>query len=408
MQLGEKSHRRLLWVLLVGVFGLKSLFILLHGHAYDYGSDDRGYLESARILLETGTFTYNDPSRPTVFITPALPGLLAALMKVTGPGLALEQTFRILQAAMVSGALGLLYLIGRRLFGPGTALAAVALCSFYPPLWLVSSFIFTEALFTMFVMLIVYSAMLAWEKPTITRAALFGLLWAAAVYVRPTIALWPGIVFLLFLSWKTVPWKMLVRCGLVTSLVFVLCLTPWWIRNYEATGGHFIPLTKAGGNPLLLGTYPYTVPALFLEEQRTWHKTNDLWINDEEDTKRAVERIKKGFTEQPLVYASWYTIGKFLLFWGDVFYWMPIPGVPLVVAVLYHYALLIPGFIGLYRSLRYRNRGVILIAALLGYMSLLHMIYLAHSRYSVPLMPFIALFAAAYIAGRLAKKKASA
>lgn len=403
VNLHKTNLRRWLAILLLGTFLLKCLLILVHGNVYNYHSDDRGYLESARILLEQGTFTYNDPSKPTVFITPALPGTLAFVMLLVGKGAAAEQVFRILQAGMVTAALWVLFLIGRRIYNEKTAFWAVVLSSFYPPLWLVSNFIFTEAMFTLAVMLLVYAALRAKEQPSFGWAALFGLLWAVAVYVRPTIALWPGLFFLLLLYWRQIPWGRLVRCGLVTALVFVLCLLPWWVRNYEVSGGKFIPLTKAGGNPLRLGTYPYTIPALFMEEQQTWHTTNDLWINDEEDTKQAVKRIKEGFRDHFFVYASWYTVGKFALFWGDVFYWMPIPGVPLLAAVLFHYAILLLGFAGLFGSLR--NRSAVLIIVLLGYMSLLHMIYLAHSRYSAPLMPFMALFAAHFLAQRIAKRR---
>lgn len=389
----DGRYRRYTAMVLLASLLLKIVLVLAHGQAYNYHSDDQGYLESARIWLETGLFTYNDPTRPTLFITPALPGFLALLMKLLGPGVVLEQTFRALQAVMVTAALGVLFAIGRRLFGARTAYWAVLLCAWYPPLWLVSNFIFTEALFTLALLLLLYAALRAQETPTLRWALLFGLIWAAATYIRPTIALWPGVFFALLLLWRGVPWKRLVRCGLVAAFVFVLIFAPWWVRNYHVSGGHFVPLTQAGGNPLLLGTYPYTVPALFLEEQRTWHTSSDLRVNDALDMERAKERIRAGFRNSFWTYASWYTIGKFALFWGDVFYWMPIPGIPLAVAVLYHYALLIPGFIGAWR-LR-RNRGALLLLSLMGYMSLLHMIYLAHSRYSVPLMPLVALFAAA-------------
>jgi 4-amino-4-deoxy-L-arabinose transferase-like glycosyltransferase len=402
--------KHLLLFILIVSFLLKTILVLAYGTAYNYHSDDQEYIRSAQIWLETGVFTYNDPSQPTVFITPALPGFIALLMKMLGPGLLLEQTIRILQALMITFALGLLYVIGRRIFSERVGLWAAGLAALYPPLWLVSNFIFTEAMFTLAVMLLVYAALLAHEEPKAKWALAFGAVWALTVYIRPTIALWPGIFILLLILWRQIAWPKLLRSSLIAAVVFVLCLLPWWMRNYEVSGGHFIPLTKAGGNPLLLGTYPFTVPALFLEEQRTWHVTNNLWINDEMDTKHAIERIKAGFHDSFWTYLSWYTVGKFALFWGDVFYWLPIPGVPLVVAILYHYILLIHGFIGIYsfwrewmertQSQKHSQiksyQGAMLIISLLAYMTVLHMIYLGHSRYSVPLMPFIALFAAYY------------
>ncbi|WP_058300283.1 ArnT family glycosyltransferase [Gorillibacterium timonense] len=387
----RNPKRICLWVLAL-TLALKVILVLVAGARFDYHSDDQEYLRSARILLEQGTLTYNDPSRPTAFITPAYPGFLALVMQVTGTGPEAAQAVRILQAVMITAALWLLYRIGCRLFDERTALLAVILCSLYPPLWLISNFVFTESLFILALFLLFRIALRAEERPTLGSALLFGLAWAAAVYIRPTVALWPGVFFLLLAFRKRIPFRRLLRCGIVSALVFTLCLAPWWARNERVSGGEYIPLTKSSGNPLLLGTYPWTVPALFLDEQRTWHSTDNLWVNDEQDTQHAIERLKDGFSNRFWVYASWYTIGKFLLFWGDVFYWLPLPGIPLAAAVVAHYLLLIPGFIGLWRN---RKQGIALsIITLLGYFSLLHMIYLPHSRYALPLMPLVILFAA--------------
>ncbi|WP_438435141.1 ArnT family glycosyltransferase [Gorillibacterium sp. sgz500922] len=377
---------------------LKILLVLAAGTQYDYRSDDREYLRSARILLEQGTLTYNDPSQPTAFITPAYPAFLALVMKLVGStGPAAAQTVRVIQAVLITAALWLLFRIGSRLFGERTAFIAVLLASLYPPLWLISNFLFTESLFIAVLFLLIAAALRAEAKPTYANALLFGLAWAAAVYVRPTVALWPGLFFLLLIVRKRIPFARLLRCGLAAALVFVLCLTPWWVRNERVSGGEFIPLTKSSGNPLLLGTYPWTVPALFLDEQKTWHTTDNLWVNDELDTRHAVERLKDGFAHRFWVYASWYTVGKFLLFWGDVFYWMPLPGIPLAAAIAAHYLLLAAGFVGLYRARR--SRDAVTLISLLGYFTLLHMVYLPHSRYALPLMPIVILFAASAYTG---------
>jgi len=402
---GHIPPRKACLLLLALTLLLKIILVLAAGTGFDYHSDDREYLRSARILLEQGVLTYNDPSRPTAFITPAYPGFLALVLKAVGTdGIRAAQAARILQAIMITAALWLLYRLGSRLFSERVALLAVLLCSLYPPLWLISNLLFTESLFILALFLLLAAALRAEDKPTLGHALAFGLAWAAAVYVRPTIALWPGLFFLLLAGRRRIPFGRLLRCGLAAALVFALCLAPWWVRNERVSGGEFIPLTKSSGNPLLLGTYPWTVPALFLDEQRTWHATDNLWVNDELDTRHAVERLKDGFTHRFWVYASWYTVGKFLLFWGDVFYWLPLPGIPLPVAVAAHYLLLIPGFIGLYRSRR--SRDAVTLISLLGYFSLLHMIYLSHSRYALPLMPLVILFAASVFAERFSSRQA--
>lgn len=396
-----RSNRGILWSILIVSFVLKVLVIILNGHQYMLDSDDVSYLNTARIWLDTGEFTYNDPDRPTVFITPAFPAFIAVLMKLVGEGYVLEQTIRIIQTLIMTFSLYLLYVIGKRIWNERVALWAVGISAFYLPLWLVSNFILTEALFVLALMILVYCALRAKEQPTVLWAVAFGLAWVFATYIRPTIALWPGIFLLLLLIWKQIPWRKVVMCGTVAAVIFVALLAPWWIRNYEVSDGQFIPLTKSGGNPLLLGTFPYGTPPI--EEQRTWHKTNNLWENDEFDKKWAIERIKTGFTEAPLLYLSWYTVGKFSFFWGDVYYWKPIANIPLLVPIVMHYILLVFGAIGIWLSRT--NRGAILLMTIFAYFSLLYMIYLAHSRYSVVLMPLLALFAAVGITHLLNKRQ---
>jgi len=393
MHTAQPSSHRLLFLLLAGTLLLRVILVLLVGNDYNYQSDDREYLRSAQILLAEGTLTYNDPTRPTAFITPAYPGFLALLIHLTGSADQAALAARLLQSFIVTLALWLLHWIGTRLFDTRTALFAVVLCSLYPPLWLIPLFLFTESLFILALFALIAVALVAAERPTLRVALGFGLLWALAVYVRPTIALWPGIFLLILALGKRIPLARLVRCGITAALVFVLCLAPWWVRNYQVSGGSFIPLTQSSGNPLLLGTYPWTVPALFLEEQRTWHETDNLWVNDRVDTERAVARLKSGFTENFWVYASWYTVGKFLLFWGDVFYWLPLPGIPLVAVAVLHGLAVILGFIGIARHSR-NSLSVAVVLSVLVYMTVLHMIYLPHSRYSLPLMPLLLLFAA--------------
>lgn len=387
------TTKRWLWSILLLSLVLKVVLVLTSGAMYDLNSDDRSYQITAQIWLETGMFTYNDPERPTVFITPALPALIAVLMKIMGPGFALEQTLRIVQAVMVTAGLYLLFVIGKRLFSEKVALWATGLMAFYPPLWLASNLILTESMFVLALMILVLAALKAMEEPNAKTALWFGLAWALCVYVRPTIALWPGILFLLLLYWREIPWQKLVKCGLIVALVLVLALLPWWVRNYNISDGQFIPLTKSGGNPLLLGTFPYGLPSL--EEQRTWHETNNLWVNDEFDNKWAKERIKEGFSESFSTYLTWYTIGKFSMFWGDLFYWLPIVKIPKAVVYAMHLILVVGGFVGMWFARK--NHGAVAIMALLFYMTFLHMIYLAHGRYSVPLMPFMALFAVYFV-----------
>lgn len=396
----------LLWIILTISLVLKLVLILKYGKLYDLNSDDRSYLNSAAYWLKTGIFTYNTTwgplkpilplnMNPTVFIMPLFPAFIAIFIKIFGAGFATEQIIRIAQAFVVTGALYILFLIGSKIFSEKKAILAVFITACYPPLYMISALILTEAIFTFALMLLVFSALKAMETFSYKWASLFAIFWAMTVYIRPTIALWPGVFLILLFIWNRGEWKLLLTRGLVGLFVFLALLSPWWIRNYKDTG-QFIPLTESSGNPLLLGTYINNqFPSL--QEQQNWHRTNNKMITEKMDTQMAMKRIKSGFKYHPLNYLKWYTIGKYKLFWYDIFYWIPIPHVPfLFVRDWHYYAIIYPGFLGILLTLR--DRRALVISSLLAYMTFIHSFYFVFSRYSVTLIPLLSLFAAFFIA----------
>lgn len=387
------------WVIavLAATLLLKLVVIKFEGPTFDLQSDDRSYLATARLWLDTGRFTYNDPGNPTVFIMPAYPAMVAGFMHVFGDGHRLEQRVRAFQAVLVTAALWLLFLIGRRMTSDAGAALGVVIAALYPPLWVMSNFILTEALFLFALLLLVLATFRAAEAPGTRSALLLGLAWAATVYVRPTVALWPGVVFLLFLGWRILPAAQMLRLGAVVAVAFVLAMSPWWLRNYAATG-EFVPLTRSSGNPLWLGTYPDGTPSL-ADQVRFHAPYRTLSEQDAFDRAWALRRIEEGFRTQPLKWATWYTFGKFEAFWAPPYYWKPLPGVAYDFVLAMHRALLVLALVAVW-TLR-RNRPALLLVSLLAYMSVLHMIFLGHGRYSAPLMPVLALLAGHLLAVRV-------
>ena len=232
------------------------------------------------------------------------------------------------------------------------------------------------------------------ERGTPGAAVAFGLAWLAAVYVRPTIALWPAGLFALLLLLRSMPFHQLLRCGVVTGLVFVLGMSPWWWRNYTVVGD-FVPLSRSSGGPLWLGTYPDGEPSL--EDQVKFHAPYPTLLEQEAfDRAWGVRRIKEGFRSEPLKWFQWYTVGKFTMYWALPFYWRPLPVIPYAIVDMYHRLLLVFGVVGLW--VVRRNRPAWVVVSLLAYMSALHMVFLAHARYSAPLMPFVALLAGQVLA----------
>ncbi len=385
--------------LLLLSLALKSALILTAGAQYDLASDDRSYVETARVWAQTGSFTYDDPTRPTVFVMPGFPAFLALVYSLVGGGFAFEQAVRLLQSTIISAALFVFFEIGSRVFSKQAALAALAVAAFYPPFWLMGNVILTEALFLLPLSLLLLAAVRILEAPTQGRAALFALAWVGSVYVRPAVALWPGLLFLLLIRWRLAPLRFLAKAGAVTIALFALALSPWWVRNYRATG-HFIPLTKSSGNPLLLGTFIGGAPPI--DVQASWYTSNEVLDYDDLDLARAKQRIREGFRDHFREYFTWYTYGKFREFW-KMYYWRPIAGIPDPVVSLWHKLICLMGLLGMWLSRR--SRPALTMISLLLYATVLHMIYLGHGRYSAPFMPVVILFAghAVVVLGRRLK-----
>lgn len=379
------------WVVVTGLLLTllcKLVIVWRDGPHFDAHADDRCYLRTAQLWLEKGVFSYNDLERPTLFIMPGYPAMLVGLMKAFGPGVSMEQVTRGLQAVLMSGAMFILFLIGQRLFSRRAAMVGALLAALYPPLWMVSNILATEALFVPALCLLVLMAIRLVEQAGTGRAISFGLAWAAAVYVRPAIALWPGVLLGLMLVERAMPLRRLAKYSVLAGAVFATSLAPWWVRNYQVSG-RFVPLTLSSGNPLWLGTYEY-IPSL--EDQVKYHEPYKTLVEQNDfDTRWAKQRIIEGFATDPAYWTKWYTIGKFSRFWGEMYYSIPLYKLPVQLVKGLHYSLVVLGFLGAWAARRDRAARVII--SLLAYMTVIHLIILADARYSAPLIPFLALFA---------------
>jgi len=371
--------------------------------------DPDNYRELAESLAEYGTlgFLFGNGPIPTAYRPPLYPLLLAPSSLLGGYGLlavgALHVSLGLLSVWLV-WRLGLRWQLPR-----WAALLAAALIAVDPLLVYQASQIMTETLAALLTVVALHGLTSAMSSPSAPSAAAAGACLGCCALCRPTYFVWLALVLVAlpaFVSgWKT-------RAGLMAAFVLgaALPIAPWAIRNQISLGSPIITTTH-GGYTLLLGNNPLYYQHL---REAVW---GEVWDSDEFDrpwerlrAERPTEEIEldqlaydaawRNMREQPLMaaYAALVRVGSL---WGLVPHQLDAQEASsfrlLRYAIGGWYAielfLVAVGLIVL-RGKLVRSAWLWGLLLLLGFTAV-HTLYWTDMRMRAPLMPAVALFAAA-------------
>lgn len=384
------------------------------GDEMNWRGVDDGYDELARNLL-AGHGYVMAPGRPGNLMTP--PGytfLLSALYAIAGVETVEGPRLWILQSALDALTCGFIYAIGALALGDRrVGLVAALSWALYPQIVVYAARIGPEVLFTLLFALL-FAAWLRLEARGGARHALLaGAVWAALTLTKEKAVLLPAVL-LARLLWvrRAAPGR-----GAREAAAFVVAalaiLAPWLYRGYALTGG-FVPITLRGGRALdwgmraeFGGADTYMVDGFSRDPRRGALPTDSFPVLTEEERRTATRGLRAHETSRtsrvlgeiaaaPLQFAR-KTAVRFAAYW----YW----GQPRVIAgnALVNLPLLALGIAGLRLAWGSAPASVALLMIL--YMNALHAVTVVRMRYSLPVMPFVILFAAAacvWIAGRAA------
>lgn len=219
--------------------------------------DSRMYVSLAHGLLEHQAFSYPEsPDRPDVERMPAYPGFLAAAFWVFGGSL-LAVAF--VQVLIDSLSCTLVYSLGERL-GEGNGLLSGILASFNLGMITYSHFLLNDSLF-LFVFLVFLIGLVRFvQKPSWKGSVLLGGGLGLATMIRPVITYLPLVLIpllvLVLLTKQHEGFLSATGKALMIGIVFVLCLSPWMMRNYSHYGRW--SLTAQSGEHLLQYIVPFT------------------------------------------------------------------------------------------------------------------------------------------------------
>ncbi len=403
--------------------------------------DPDAYRQLAQGLLRSGVYTrqveldsdevWSDPA-PTAHRPPLYPLLLTKLAS----GARIEPlAIGALQLVMGLLTVALVYRLGLD-WQLGSASTWGALFVGLDPILINQAvLVMTETLATLLAVVCLWQLTRYSHKPTLANALGAGALLGLAVLCRPTFLPWAGLLSLVMLGtnirWQ---WRLLSVAAFVFGMAVVM--SPWVVRNYRAMYGQPILTTTHGGYTLLLANnddfYDYLsegksdfawqvdderirkLPndALFAMQDRAIKtlppmssglallfdaRMNELFL-DRLDRELALETIRR----RPGMFAYACLVRVYYL-------WSPLPqrtstsestyrALARYLTAFWYLGVYLLALVGIWK-LRWRVLGTPWIWGLTLCLALtvIHAVYFSNLRMRAPLMPVVALLAAAAI-----------
>jgi 4-amino-4-deoxy-L-arabinose transferase-like glycosyltransferase len=380
-------------------------------------SDAGEYFSYAVNLRSSGIYSLDQNWRrgqpaaapiPDKIRPPGYPLLLAALGQPRASDAWIHRV-SLVQAGFGVLVVFLAYLLACRLLGPGLALVVGALCAINPHLSTISTYVLSESLFGLTLLLAIWTSLRALQRDSTASWLLAGLAWSACCLVRPTMQfLIPMMVIGCFLVPRLKPWR---RGMLLALLTLVLGMGPWLVRNAG--------IREAPGSSLLVKSLVHGSYSGFMYDSRPEsfgfpYRFDPDSAAASRDVKSALARIGGNFRREPGTQLVWYAIAKPLWFlsWGNVqavdVLIYPVSRSPFYEdrrfsamragSLLMHWPLMLLGLAGAllavlrpaWLRLDAQSRGpAILVAAIVLYAIALHVVAAPFPRYSIPFRPLL-------------------
>lgn len=375
-----KAEKIFLAVLLLITLVLRVYYVYNTSPQLKLSHDEIGYDNMTVQLLDKHIMGYYS-TEPGAFVTPGYPVFLAgtyslARLLSTDPLIAT----RVIQAIISTGSVFLVYILARRAGGPRAAGLAGVLAAVYLPSYMANTRILTEVLFSFLQLAYLCALVVAMEKEKVRWHILSGALLGLAVLVRPAIAPFLVVPYLILLVIK----RDLKYFSYLLAAVFAFCIiiSPWWVRNYLVFDKFIIFATQTG-NPMLRGTDPYDVydrygPSIIEN------------VPDDQMSRVAVQRIGNGLKTDPWLWIKWFTVGKLS------FMWLKPWGVMEAGTRILHLAVLVAmGWAGTFVNLtdRYMRWPALLVI----FTTALQLLFIPIERYMYPLTMVMAVMAAVFL-----------
>lgn len=383
-------------------FVLRVAWVAYSGFAPNPRDDTGAYDALGRALAAASGYDNIDGSAQ-LFWPPGYPMLLAGIYKATGDSL---RAALLLNAALGALSVAFVYAIGRRAFDAHTALLGALIAALFPSLIFFAGVTMTEVSFTFFLLLALW---------LIIESAASGAWWflVPAGLVIGFASLIRGHAFLLPLVavpfwWRSIgAWQPALLRAAGVMLLAALVIAPWTARNH-ARADAFVPIAANFGIDLYIGNSPHADGRLIFTQDFTYPPglpAQEVQARLNRDAGR--EAVKYAATH-PLrevelavrkVYGLYYSDHEALA-WNDghgARFLRP-ESVSLVLALLsdgWYWLALLAAIAGIRVWCSTQQPVHLLLLSVVVYWTLVHVVFFGDPRFHAPILPIIALWAAA-------------
>ena len=247
-----KRHPVLL-ILILGLIPRLALMVFFHDLPIRI-TDAQDYDRLATSLAETGSYV-DKRGIPTSLRPPLYPAVVAGLYRMFGVHNLLA--VHIFQTMLSLITTVIVYWTAAEIYSLRVAVAAAAIFCFYPTLLGFNSQILSEVLFTFFQSSVVLLATLVIKRDSLTGLVMLGIVLGLGALTRSILWLFaPLLAAYLFLVRGPGLWNRF-RCAAIPMTCFLLTIAPWAWRNTKLQETlTFIDVM--GGRNVMMGNYEFT------------------------------------------------------------------------------------------------------------------------------------------------------
>lgn len=372
----------------------KTVVSLLLLNLFDLNIAEDFYDDIARNVVEGNGYVIHKGEAPNLWRAPLYPYFLALVYKLFGGNDLYVIPFQILFDSLT---ILVIYYLVKEIYDEKTGIITACAFTIYPFASYYTVHILSESMFTLLLTLVIYYLVKACRAESDKYLFFTGLLLGVLTLCRPSTQFFPLFIFIgLTLYYKN---KAKAFRGFIILLTaFIITISPWVVRNYKVAD-RFVFLGTGGGYNLWLGN---NLPTDGKDNDELAGKKLELLLNsishindgkgdqfEIENDKKFFKEAVRGFSEN-MADSFVLIIKKAFRFWFYIYH--PDHRSYLFILIPLQAILLSLALFGVYISIK-EHRDIFFPIAIIIYFNMLHAAIVSTFRYSIPIMPYVIMFA---------------